>query len=93
MNIIKGDYSAAAAAAKGLEGDNAALALLLNGDLDGASAALKGDGARTNYLRAVIAARKGQNSDARKYLNAACEADPALKERAAKDIEFAALAN
>lgn len=93
MNIIKGDYSAAAAAAKGLEGDNAALALLLNGDLDGASAALKGDGARTNYLRAVIAARKGQNSDARKYLDAACEADPALKERAAKDIEFAALAN
>ncbi len=93
MNIIKGDYSAAAAAAKGLEGDNAALALLLNGDLDEASAALKGDGARTNYLRAVIAARKGQNSDARKYLNAACEADPALKERAAKDIEFAALAN
>ena len=93
MDIIKGDYAAAAAAAKGLKGDNAALAMLLNGDLDGASAALQGEGARTNYLRAVIAARKGQNSEARKWLDAACEADPALKERASKDIEFAALAN
>ncbi|MBO6169490.1 MAG: hypothetical protein J6O51_05905 [Bacteroidales bacterium] len=93
MDIIKGDYAAAAAAAMGLKGDNAALAMLLNGDLDGASAALQGEGARTNYLRAVIAARKGQNSEARKWLDAACEADPALKERASKDIEFAALAN
>ena len=93
MAIRRGDYEAAASAAKGLKGDNAALARLLNGDVQGAADALEGDGARTDYLRAVVAARQGQTAEARKWLDSACAKDGALRERAEKDIEFAALAN
>ena len=71
----------------------AAIAMLLNGDVDGAAAALEGDGARTEYLRAIVAARKGNTAEARKHLDAAKEADKAFAERAASDIEFATLAN
>ena len=93
MNIIRGDYATAAKSFSGLKGDNAAIANILNGDLKAAAAALVGDGARTDYLRAIIAARKGEVSEARKLLDAACSADSALKERSINDIEFAALAN
>ena len=93
MAIRRGDYEAAASAAKGLKGDNAALAKLLNGDVQGAADALEGDGARTDYLRAVVAARQGHTAEARKWLDSACAKDGALRERAEKDIEFAALAN
>ena len=92
MNILKGDYPAAAAAANGLKGDNAALANLLNGDLAAAESALEGDGARTEYIRAVIAARRGQTAEAKRHLDAACAADAGLKARSESDIEFAALA-
>ena len=93
MNIIRGDYATAAKAFSASKGDNAAIANILNGDLKAAEAALEGDGARTDYLRAIIAARKGEVSEARKLLDAACAADSALKERSINDIEFAALAN
>ena len=93
MAIRRGDYEAAASAAKGLKGDNAALAKRLSGDVQGAADALEGDGARTDYLRAVVAARQGHTAEARKWLDSACAKDGALRERAEKDIEFAALAN
>ncbi|MBR5905586.1 MAG: hypothetical protein IKZ51_03920 [Bacteroidales bacterium] len=92
LNIIKGDYEAAAKAADGLKGSNACLANLLNGNLDAASAALTCKCPKSNYIRAIIAARKGNVSEAQKYLDDACSRKPALKERAARDIEFAALA-
>ncbi len=93
MNIMKGDYKAAAACADGLKGDNAALAQLLAGNTEAASAALQGDAPRTDYIRAILAARKGNTAEARKLLDSACSKDEALKKRAEKDIEFAALAN
>ena len=93
MNIMKGDYKAAAACADGLKGDNAALAQLLAGNNEAASAALQGDAPRTDYIRAILAARKGNTAEARKLLEAACSKDEALKKRAEQDIEFAALAN
>jgi hypothetical protein len=93
MNIMKGDYKAAAACADGLKGDNAALAQLLAGNNEAASAALQGDAPRTDYIRAILAARKGNTAEARKLLEAAGSKDEALKKRAEKDIEFAALAN
>ena len=93
MNIMKGDYKAAAACADGLKGDNAALAQLLAGNTEAASAALQGDAPRTDYIRAILAARKGNTAEARKLLEAAGSKDEALKKRAEKDIEFAALAN
>lgn len=90
IDILNGDYKAAAAKC---EGYNKALALLIDGQYNAADEALKGDDAQSNYLRAVIAARQGKNAVARKYLDAACDADPALKKRAKTDVEFAAIAN
>ena len=90
IDILNGDYKAAAAKC---EGYNKALALLLDGQYNAADEALKGDDAQSNYLRAVIVARQGKNAVARKYLDAACDADPALKKRAKTDVEFAAIAN
>ena len=79
MNIMKGDYKAAAACADGLKGDNAALAQLLAGNTEAASAALQGDAPRTDYIRAILAARKGNTAEARKLLEAAGSKDEALK--------------
>ncbi|MBO4475876.1 MAG: hypothetical protein J5737_04060 [Bacteroidales bacterium] len=94
MDILRGDYELAAKDAEGVKGVNAATAYILGGNLDKASAALEGiDCARADYARAVIAARKGQTAEARRLLDAATASDPALGERAARDIEFAALAN
>ena len=91
MNILRGKYDIAAKSFSGYKGDNAVIANILNCDLAAASAAVEGEGARTDYLRAIIAARKGEVSEARKFLDAACAADQALKERSVTDIEFAAL--
>lgn len=91
MNILRGKYDIAAKSFSGYKGDNAVIANILNCDLAAASAAVEGEGARTDYLRAIIAARKGEVSEARKFLDAACAADQALKQRSATDIEFASL--
>ncbi|MBQ7268966.1 MAG: hypothetical protein IJS62_03820 [Bacteroidales bacterium] len=90
IDLLNGDYKAAAAKC---DGYNKALALLLDGEYQKADEALTGTDAQSNYLRAVIAARLGRDSVARKYLDAACEADPALKKRAETDVEFASIAN
>ncbi len=92
LDIIKGDYAAAAKAAKGMKGQNAAVAFLLNNELDAASAAVTCKCGKADYLRAVIAARKGNTEEAGKYLASAISKKPELKERADKDIELAALA-
>jgi len=91
MNILKGDYAAAAKAANGMTGSNAAVANLLNGDLDAASAALKCKCPKANYIRAIIAARKGHLTEAKSLLDDACSRKPEFKERSERDIEFAAL--
>lgn len=90
IDLLNGDYKAAAGKS---EGFNKALALLLCGEYEKADEALSGTDPQSNYLRAVISARLGRASVARKYLDAACEADSALKKRAEKDVEFASIAN
>lgn len=92
LDIIKGDYAAAAKAAKGMKGQNAAVAFVLNNELDAASAAVTCKCGKADYLRAVIAARKGNTEEAGKYLASAISKNPEFKERADKDIELAALA-
>lgn len=92
LDIIKGDYAAAAKAAKGMKGQNAAVAFVLNNELDAASAAVTCKCGKADYLRAVIAARKGNTEEAGRYLASAISKKPELKERADKDIELAALA-
>ena len=74
----------------GGKGCNPALAYLLNGQLDKASAALKCQCPKANYIRAIIAARKGQVADAKAYLEKACK-DPEFAKRAVKDVEFAGI--
>ena len=89
IDIYNGDYAAAASKLKNTTGTNAALANILNGDLKAASAALTGDDALTNYLKAIVAARKGDVSAAKAALKLATDKCPKLAERAARDIEFA----
>ena len=91
LNIIKGDYATAARLAKGMKGCNASIANLLNGDLNAASAALTCKCAKSNYVRAIIAARQGKNEEALKHLANSYSDRNGLKERAQSDIEFAAL--
>ena len=67
---------------------NLALAYLLNGQLDKAAAAVKCQCPKSQYLRAVIAARQGNADKVKEYLEKACR-DEKLRERAAKDVEFA----
>ena len=90
LNILYGNYEKAAAELADGKGCNPALAYLLNGQLDKASAALKCQCPKANYIRAIIAARKGQVADAKAYLEKACK-DPELAKRAENDIEFAGI--
>ena len=89
LDILKGNYSEAAANLAGYNSENEALALILAGQEGKASEVLgKLDSAKADYLRAIVAARKGDVSAAKAAISAAGEKDPSLKERAAKDIEF-----
>lgn len=90
LDILKGNYSKAASELAGSGNINEALADILAGNLDKAGKVLGNlTGAKADYLRAIIAARKGEVSSAKAYLKDACAADASLKEKAAKDIEFA----
>ena len=89
LDILNGKY--ADAAAKLANSDNCtnkALAYILTGQLDKASASIKCECPTSAYLKAVIAARQG-NADAVKANIEKASKDSALAERAAKDIEFA----
>jgi hypothetical protein len=91
IDIIRGNYAEAASALSGTGNANEALADILTGKLAEASSAIKGDDARSEYLSAIIAARKGNASAAKTKIESAGSKDAALKERAAKDIEFAGI--
>lgn len=93
VDLLAGDYKAAAAKYEGAEGVNAALAFILAGDLAKAESALTGDDAMSDYCRAIVAARRSDKASVNKYLDAVKAKDAALAERAARDIEFAAFVN
>ena len=89
--ILQGEYGKAVEALKDTKGcpTNKGLAYLLNGQLDKAAEVLSCQSERSNYVKAVVAARQGKSADVQKYLEVA-KKDKALAERAKKDIEFAA---
>ena len=87
IDILDGEYKAAAQKLEGKNGYNAALSQLLIGNTAPA-AALKCESANAAYLRAVAAARQGNAVDVRTNLEDASKCDK-LAERAAKDVEFA----
>lgn len=89
--ILKGDYKSAATALAGTKSYNEALVNIVTGNLDQASAILaNAKCACKSYLKAIIAARKGDNTAAKQLLEVA-KKEQELAERMAKDIEFAKL--
>lgn len=88
VSLLEGKYSEAASELAGTGSHNTAVAYILAGQLDKASAAITCNCPRSNYLRAIIAARKGNASDVAKYLEIA-KKNPGLKAMAEKDVEFA----
>lgn len=91
LDILTGNYAKAVDDLKNAGGcpENLALAYILTGQLDKASDVLKCQCAKADYMRAIIAARKGNSAEVRKYLDQVARKDKALADRAATDIEFA----
>ena len=87
VDILNGKYADAAAKLADSKGLNKALALILTGDLAGASEAICCDCPTGAYLKAVIAARQGNAEEVKANLEKAGK-DSDLAARAAKDIEF-----
>lgn len=96
LQVAAGNYAQATQCLKGVNSNSAALAQLLNKDYAEASKTL-GKVARpdavTSYLKAIVAARSGQDSSVLSNLKDAFAKDSSLKQRAAKDLEFATLFN
>ena len=89
LDILNGNYAAAAKKLAGTGDANEALAYILNGDLAKASALLKDkDCELAAYERAIIAARQGKAAEAKAEL-AKIKNCKELKARAENDIEFA----
>jgi hypothetical protein len=89
VDLLKGNYDEAARQLKGTDGLNGAVALILAGRLDEAEAAITCNCAQAEYLRAIIAARKGDAAGVRTHLDAVREKDQRLYEQSRRDIEFA----
>ena len=88
VNMLQANYEKAVKALP--DGDcNKAVAALLYGDNDAAGKVLTGNDAKSDYLRAVLAARNGKKSEALNYIKEAGAKDASLAERAKTDIEFA----
>ncbi len=88
VDIWNGKYTEAAAKTAGKEGPVAALACVLVKDYDGALNALKCDCPYAAYIKAVVAARKGDADGVKTNLENAKKCDK-LAKRAENDIEFA----
>lgn len=88
VNMLQAKYDKAIAATAD-DDVNKPVACLLAGKTDEAAALLKGDDARTDYLRAIVAARRGNRDEAARNLASAVKKNPAYAEREKTDIEFA----
>ncbi len=89
--IMDGDYTGALESLNESKGFNHALALVLTGKLDQAKTLLtNADDPDESYLRAIIAARKGEAGNCERELAKAYE-NGKYEARADNDIEFAAL--
>lgn len=96
LSIAKGNYSQAQKSLTGSNSNTAALAQIMNKDYAAATHTLdnvsKPDGT-THYLKAIIAARTNNAASVTAELKSAIAKNPALAQRAAKDIEFQQYAN
>ena len=87
LDILTGDYSAAATAYAGKKGFNAALAQVLANNPDKALDVLTCKCPKSNYLRAIIYARKGDAENVAKYLEMAKKVKK-FADRSENDVEF-----
>ena len=89
VQILTGDYDAAAKTLADVDGccHNTVLAYILTDQLDKAAKTVSCKDQKVTYLKAVIAARKGDAAGVRENLRAITNA--ALLDRAANDVEFA----
>lgn len=90
VDILNGNYAKAAQELANVKGccHNTVLAYILNGQLDKAQAAAKCKDAEVAYLKAIIAARKGDAAGVKTNLEAATK-DAKFASRVKTDIEFA----
>ena len=86
----QGDYASAAQTLK--SGYNAAVAQVQNGNYAAAKQSIASDmSAKADYLRAVIACKEGDLKEAKSQLNSAVSKDASLAQKAATDVNLAAL--
>jgi tetratricopeptide (TPR) repeat protein len=92
VNMQDGNYSEAVSNMSGVDSFNSALAKMLNGDVPSAQSTLDksadADTAIGSYLKAVMAARSGDQAGVTTNIAKAISMDASLKERAMKDAEF-----
>jgi hypothetical protein len=92
LNIRNGQYNDAVGNFGDFKGHNKALAQLLSGNAGSAAGTIDSsnekDMAYSYYLKAVAAARSGNNSDVMSNLKTAIEKDGSLKAYAKDDAEF-----
>ena len=88
VQILSGDYDAAAKTLADVDGccHNTVLAYILTDQLDKASKAAHCNDQKVTYLKAIIAARKGDAAGVREAMGKLTSQAP--RERAAKDIEL-----
>ena len=91
LYLAQGNYAQAEQARKGINSNSAALAQIMNKNYSAATQTLSKianpDGT-TEYLKALVAARTGKNSDASTALKAAIAKDPTLAKYAQQDLEL-----
>lgn len=91
VDILTGNYEQAVRNLANAKGccHNTALAYILTSQLSKASEAIHCNCPKCAYLKAIIAARQGKAQEVKSNLESATSRSAELKERAAKDIEFA----
>ncbi len=91
LNLAKGNYAQAVEDFSEVYTNSAVLAQILNHDYVSAAVTLKyikNPDATSDYLKALMSARMGNNSDAAEALKEAVKKDPAIAKYAANDIEL-----
>ena len=92
LSLAKGNYAQAQQLFGDKKTNSAALAQLLAKDYDAAAKTLdkvENTDAITDYLHAIVAARRGNKFAAASYLKEALQKDPSLKTYADNDLELA----
>ena len=94
LDLAKGNYAQASKDFDGVNTNCAALAQLLSKDYAAAQAtldAVESPDAMTDYLHAIVAARRANKFAAQSYLDEAIKKDPSLKTYADNDLELSFL--